>query len=104
MRNSCNRYRLLGFALPVLILAGCDPAQPAGAPAGEPPQATAPALPAPPPAAPAPAPASPPPQTLEQQRVHLLIQQVEDAYAQGEADYRKGNCPRPRRNSIAPWI
>jgi membrane-bound lytic murein transglycosylase D len=90
MRILSNRYRLLGFALPVLILAGCDPSQPAGAPAGEPPQATAPALPAPPQAA---APDLPPPQTLEQKRVRLLIQEVEDAYAKGEAAYRKGKLP-----------
>jgi membrane-bound lytic murein transglycosylase D len=32
-----------------------------------------------------------PPPTREEQRVSLLIQQVEQAYALGEADYRKGN-------------
>jgi membrane-bound lytic murein transglycosylase D len=94
MRNSWNRYRLLAFALPVLILAGCDPSQPNGAPAGELPQATAPALPSPAPQAAAPA--LPPPLTREQQRVGKLIQQVEGAYAQGEADYRKGKLPEAK--------
>jgi hypothetical protein len=84
---------LLGFALPVLILAGCDPSQPKGAPASEPPQATAPALPAP---QQAPTPDQPPPLTLEQKRVRLLIQQVEDAYAKGDADYRKGKLPEAK--------
>jgi membrane-bound lytic murein transglycosylase D len=89
MRNRSKRYRLLGFVLPVLILAGCDPSQPPGALAGEQPQATAPALTAPQ----ATAPDLPPPQTLEQKRVRLLIQEVEDAYAKGEAAYRKGKLP-----------
>jgi membrane-bound lytic murein transglycosylase D len=88
MRNTLKRYRLLQIALPLLLLAGCDPSQPKGAPASQPPQATAPALPAPQPQAPAPD--QPPPLTKEQKRVRLLIQQVEDAYAKGEADYRKG--------------
>ena len=73
-----------------LSLAGCDPSQPAGAPKSQPAQATAPALPAPAPqteqvAAPAPV------LTPEQQRVRLLIDHVEQAYASGEAAYRKGN-------------
>jgi membrane-bound lytic murein transglycosylase D len=96
MRILSNRYRLPGFVLPVLILAGCDPSQPRGAPVGEPPQATAPALPAPQPAVPAPAPVLLPPQTLEQRRVNLLIQEVEDAFAKGEADYRRGKLPEAK--------
>ena len=90
MRNRSIRYRLLVFALPVLLLAGCDPSQPNGAPASEPPQATAPALPAPRQAT---KPDQPPPLTKEQKRVRLIIQQVEDAYARGEAAYRKGKLP-----------
>ena len=68
-----------------LSVAGCDPSQPKAAPI--PPQATAPAAPAVPqtPAAP-----DPPPPTKEQQHVTVLIQQVETAYARGDADYRKG--------------
>jgi membrane-bound lytic murein transglycosylase D len=39
------------------------------------------------------APAAPRPSPVEQQRVQALIQQVEAAYARGDADYRKGNLP-----------
>jgi membrane-bound lytic murein transglycosylase D len=39
----------------------------------------------------APAPQSPPVPTAQQQRVHVLIEQVEQAYAQGQAAYRKGD-------------
>ncbi len=90
MHKTLKRYCLLEIALPVLILAGCDPSQPKSAPASEPPQATAPALQAP---QQAPIPDQPPPLTQEQKRVRLLIQQVDDAYAKGEAAYRKGNLP-----------
>ncbi|MGD0832203.1 MAG: LysM peptidoglycan-binding domain-containing protein, partial [Terracidiphilus sp.] len=66
-------------------------------------QATAPGL-----AAPAPvstsaasptsqsAAAAQPALTVEQQRVRVLIQQVEAAYAQGDADYRKGRLPEAK--------
>jgi membrane-bound lytic murein transglycosylase D len=92
MRICWNRYRLLASAVLALSLAGCDPSQPAGAPQKRPPQATAPALAAqtPQPAQTA-APVVPPPLTREEQRVRLLIQQVEQAYAFGEAAYRKGD-------------
>ena len=91
MQRMWNRYRLIASALLALSLAGCDPSQPASAPEGKQPQATAPALPAPPPqplqaAAPAVQPLTP-----QQQRVRLLIKQVDQAYAFGEASYRKGN-------------
>jgi membrane-bound lytic murein transglycosylase D len=75
------------LTLLALSLAGCVPSQPVANRQGDNPQATAPALPAPPVQA---APAAPPP-TREEQRVSLLIQQVEQAYAFGEANYRKGN-------------
>jgi len=91
MRNRWNRYCLLALAVLALSLAGCDPSQPGGAPVRPPAQATAPALPAPPQAAQPAAPALPPPLTPEEQRVRLLIQQVDQAYAFGEAAYRKGN-------------
>jgi membrane-bound lytic murein transglycosylase D len=91
MRNSWNRYRLVASAVLALSLAGCDPSQPAGAPSKQPVQATAPALTAPAPQAAPAAPALPPPLTREEQRVRLLIQQVDQAYAFGEAAYRKGN-------------
>ncbi len=86
MRNSRNRFRFSGLTLLALALAGCVPSQPVANRQGNQPQATAPALPAPPPTAPA----APSP-TREEQRVSLLIQQVEQAYSFGEADYRKGN-------------
>jgi membrane-bound lytic murein transglycosylase D len=88
-------YRLFGCAVLALSLTGCAPTAPTGASPGAQPQATAPALTigansaAPAQAPQAPAPASHPP-AREQQRVRLLIQQVEDAYALGQAEYRKG--------------
>ncbi len=89
------RYRFLGCALLALLLAGCDPSAPKGANAGQKPQATAPALDvqavAPQPTAPAQA--AP---TAQQQRVRLLIQQVEAAYARGETNYRKGRLPEAK--------
>jgi membrane-bound lytic murein transglycosylase D len=62
---------------------------------GSEPQATAPAIPA---AAPPQAvqPALPPAQTIDQRRVRALIQQVESAYAKGEADYRRGRLPEAK--------
>jgi membrane-bound lytic murein transglycosylase D len=95
-------YRLFGCAVLAFSLAGCDPTAPTSAGAGARPQATAPALTlgantaaaAPAPLAAAPAPPKP---TLEQQRVRLLIRQVEDAYALGEADYRKGRLPEAKQ-------
>jgi len=82
------------FLLPCAIflalpLAGCTPSEPAGALASKPLQATAPALPAAPAPQPHP-PAAPKPADAEQQRVRVLIEQVEAAYAAGDADYRKG--------------
>ena len=94
MRNSWNRYRIFGFILLALSLAGCDPSQPAGAPPQVKPQATAPALPSQ--ALQAYDSAAPPPPTLQQRRVALLIQHVEDAYSHGEAAYRKGQLPEAK--------
>jgi membrane-bound lytic murein transglycosylase D len=91
-------FRLFGCAALALSLAGCVPTAPTGASAGARPQATAPALlQAAAPAAPTPAPA-PPPQTVEQQRVRLLIKQVEETYARGEADYHKGRLPEAKQD------
>ena len=87
MRKSRNRFRFSGLTLLALALAGCVPSQPMADRQGDKPQATAPALPEPPPPT---APAVPQP-TREEQKVSLLIQQVEQAYALGEANYRKGN-------------
>jgi membrane-bound lytic murein transglycosylase D len=82
-------YRFLGCAVLACSLAGCDPTAPSDASSSPIAQATAPPLPVaePPHVA---APPLPPPLTVEQQRVKVLIKQVDDAYAQGEADYRKG--------------
>ena len=46
---------------------------------------------------PAQAPVALQPPTLEQQRVRVLIQQVEDAYALGESDYKKGKLPEAKQ-------
>jgi len=99
MRLGRMWYRLFGCAVLALSLAGCAPTAPNGAPQ---PQSTAPALTlgansaAPAQALQAPAPA-PHVSSREQQRVRLLIQQVEDAYARGEADYRKGKLAEAKQ-------
>jgi membrane-bound lytic murein transglycosylase D len=95
MRLDGMGFRVFGCAVLALSLAGCSPTAPTGASQGAQPQATAPALtlgansaaPAQALQAAAPAPHKP---SHEQQRVRVLIQQVEDAYARGEAEYRKG--------------
>jgi membrane-bound lytic murein transglycosylase D len=90
-------YRFSGGAVLVLALAGCNPTAPAGAPEGGRPQATAPALA--PLSSPASREAAPPPPVLtpEQQQVRLLIEHVEKAYVQGEADYHKGRLPEAKQ-------
>jgi membrane-bound lytic murein transglycosylase D len=82
---------LLFLLLLAIAFAGCGPEDPVSATASQLPQATAPAIPSPV-AAPEPTKAATPPQppSPEQQRVHDLIEQVEAAYARGDADYRKG--------------
>ena len=74
----------LGF-----LLAGCTPPQHTTASQGAAPQATAPAL-----AAPSQDVAQPGVRqatTQQQQRVQVLIEQVEKAYSNGQIDYRKGD-------------
>ncbi|MGA2648970.1 MAG: transglycosylase SLT domain-containing protein [Terracidiphilus sp.] len=91
MRTRWNSYRLAGTAVLVLSLAGCDPSQATNAAQNKPPQATAPeSVAAPEPAVQA-APPAPAPLTPAEQRVRVLIQQVEQAYTYGEQAYRKGN-------------
>jgi membrane-bound lytic murein transglycosylase D len=90
---SLTRYCCVGWVTLALLLAGCGPSQPAKAPVVTPLQATAPALPAPAPAAP---PEPPSQQTLRDQNVQQLIDQVEKAYANGEASYRKGRLPEAK--------
>jgi membrane-bound lytic murein transglycosylase D len=93
MSNFWIQYRVPCCALLALSIAGCTPSAP-NPQAGEQPQATAPALA---PAAPAaPAPDSSQQLTAEQRRVRALIQQVDQAYALGEADYRKGKLPEAK--------
>ncbi len=102
MRMSWSRFAFLGLlsalSVPVLSLAGCGPSPAKSARASRPLQATAPAVTAP--AASQPQAAAPEPQpatsSAEQQRVLQLIQQVEAAYASGEADYRKGMLPEAK--------
>jgi len=91
MHKSWNRYRLPGLAVLALSLAGCDPSQPLAGSGGQKAQATAPALSAVPAQTSQTAVPAVPPPTPAEQRVSLLIEQVEQAYAFGEADYRKGN-------------
>ena len=93
-----NRLSSLGGAALALTLAlslsGCDPPK---APATATPasQALAPARSAPAPQQ-APAPAPPPQPGASQQRVQSLIQQVEKAYTDGQADYKKGDLVAAR--------
>jgi membrane-bound lytic murein transglycosylase D len=89
MRISFLRYRLLSCVALAMLLAGCDPPKPAATV----PQAIAPTVPAAPKQAAAPEPPRPSPQ---QQRVQQLIDEVEKANAQGEADYRKGKLPEAK--------
>jgi membrane-bound lytic murein transglycosylase D len=93
MQTRSCRSRLLGFSLLAISLAGCTPPQSGKAAAGSQPQATAPPLPLTPPAQPAaPAPTEPAGHAQPNGRqTSLLIQQVEQAYAQGQAAYRKGD-------------
>ena len=81
--------------LAAFCLSGCVPPQPANSTAGSGTQATAPALAVPAPQ-PAPAPQAAPALTRDQQRVHLIIQQVEAHYTRGDTDYRKGLLPEAK--------
>jgi membrane-bound lytic murein transglycosylase D len=92
MHISFCRYRFAGLALLALTLAGCTPTQSAKVSPGAQPQATAPPLAAQQTTAQAPTAAAPTRQlTAQQQRVRALIRQVDQAYAQGQSAYRKGN-------------
>ena len=95
MRKSWNRKRSLFLSLLALLLVGCDPSPRKASSATVIPEATAPAIMA---AAEPQAPVvpPPPPPTMEQQRVRVLIEQVEAAYARGDADYRKGMLPEAK--------
>jgi membrane-bound lytic murein transglycosylase D len=83
-------HRLISCSALAFLLTGCTPTQQATSSQNATPQATAPAL------SEAPAQTAPPVaqvKTPQQQRVQILIEQVERAYANGQADYRKGNLP-----------
>jgi membrane-bound lytic murein transglycosylase D len=73
-----------------ILLAGCTPSQQSAVPQKASQRATAPAITAPPqqPALPTNA---QPAKTQQQQRIQVLIDQVERAYSNGLADYRKGD-------------
>lgn len=75
------------------LLAGCAPSHEAGTSQNSAAQATAPTLSAPAPRTTAQPAHAPRPMTLQERRVHDLIGQVEAAYAEGDAAYRKGNLP-----------
>jgi len=97
MGKSLKRFYMHTPALLALSLAGCYPSQPSVNAAGTTPQATAPALPVQPQSAPAAA-VSPEKTAAaaRQMRLRDLIQQVNAAYARGEAAYRKGQLPEAK--------
>jgi membrane-bound lytic murein transglycosylase D len=86
--RTSSRFFVVGAL--ALSLAGCSPSsrKPAAAPA---PQASAPALPTPQQQADQAAARAKQTRTIQQQRVDALIANVENAFAAGQADYRKGN-------------
>jgi membrane-bound lytic murein transglycosylase D len=105
MHIRLSRYRLLGHgslapslagsALGALsiLLSGCTPRQNGTVAQQAKPQATAPAVNPTQPTPQATADATPaaPPTSAEQKKTKTLIQQVEQAYTQGQAAYRKGS-------------
>jgi len=82
LRNCCA-----GCFVLAVLLAGCGPSEPTKSTAGTQPQATAPPLPPP---APAPSPEPVLQQPAPDRNVEQLIDEVEKAYANGEAAYHKG--------------
>jgi len=76
----------------LVFLVGCTPSQHANSAQNPSSRATAPALPDPTPAQ-AQAAAAQRARQQDEQRVQALIDQVEQAYANGQADYRKGDLP-----------
>ena len=86
------------FALAVSVSA-CGPSKEAATIASPSPRALAPAVTTTPQTqAPAPAPAPLQQSPAQQQRVKALIQQVDDAYAAGQSDYKKGDLLAARRD------
>ncbi|MDR3724043.1 MAG: transglycosylase SLT domain-containing protein [Terracidiphilus sp.] len=93
-RRSARMIAAAGMAVLTVWIAGCVPSEHVTTEAAQNPQATAPALNTP--AQQTPAPSSLQSATREQQRVRILIQQVDQAYAQGEQDYRRGRLAEAR--------
>ena len=92
-QNGLRKWLRVGLCIvPVLLLAGCTPTNKKPAQSAASPQASAPPVAAKPdpPAPPLPQP------TIEEQRVRVLLQQAEAAYARGESDYRKGLLPEAK--------
>ena len=87
------------FAL-AISASGCGPSQGASTIATPAPRAFAPAISSPVPQQQpqAEAPSPPPQSPAQQQRVKALIQQVDEAYAAGQADYKKGDLLAARRD------
>jgi len=101
LRMIAIRPRSLACIVPAVALvfsvSACGPSKEASAIATPPRQALAPALP--PTAKPqASVPAPPPQSSAQQQSVKDLIQQVEGAYTDGQADYKKGDLLAARRD------
>jgi membrane-bound lytic murein transglycosylase D len=90
---SRDSYRFVSCAALALLLAGCTPTQRAKTPTGSAPQATAPALPAPTPQSSPLAASALQIKSQQEQRIQVLIEQVEKAYSNGQADYRRGDLP-----------
>jgi membrane-bound lytic murein transglycosylase D len=87
------RYRWFACAALALGLTGCPGPGAKSPTVAQQPQATAPAA-APAPAAPAVE--SPSAQAVRQQQIQKLIEQVNAAYAAGDADYRRGRLPEAK--------
>src|SRR5580692_1664443 len=85
-------YRWVLLAAPAFLLAGCTPTDRAVSTQNPAPQTTAPAVAAASVQATPVAPAQPA-RTPQQQRIAVLIGQVEKAYSNGQTDYRKGDLP-----------
>jgi membrane-bound lytic murein transglycosylase D len=90
MNMSGKRTAVSGCLALSLMMAGCGPSGPGKTPVSANPQTTAPPLAPAAPAQPAAAAAAQPSFT-ENEHISQLIQQVEAAYAAGEADYKRGD-------------
>jgi membrane-bound lytic murein transglycosylase D len=85
MRNLKNWHCLVGSVALAWMLAGCNPARLDAQPSAKPSQTPETQVPA-----------TAQPLTAMQQRVRVLIEQVEAAYSNGEQDYKKGRLPEAK--------